>query len=173
MIINLFIHTVVFIAEIISIVWITNIIKAYYFCNIVRSVIKILEQNIGQFLQTNQLDENMDLMRVGRLVARQTIFLDEEGVDLSRWNTFAIDLRRLIEPEPGAIYRLELSFDRQLSAYPCGTDSVEVIPKERILAMDEARFKEEAARFDEGGYYYYRQYDWSDYNWQKRDDPCS
>ena len=147
--------------------------QSVYLRGVTVSVIKILEQNIGQFLQTNQLDENMDLMRVGRLVARQTIFLDEEGVDLSRWNTFAIDLRRLIEPEPGAIYRLELSFDRQLSAYPCGTDSVEVIPKERILAMDEARFKEEAARFDEGGYYYYRQYDWSDYNWQKRDDPCS
>ena len=41
-------------------------------------------------------------MRVGRLIARKTIFLDEEGLDLSRWNTFAVDLKRLIEPEPGA-----------------------------------------------------------------------
>ncbi len=39
-------------------------------------------------------------MRVGRLIARKTIFLDEEGLDLSRWNTFAVDLKRLIEPEP-------------------------------------------------------------------------
>lgn len=98
--------------------------------------------------------------------------MDEEGLDLSRWNTFAIDLKRLIEPEPGAIYRLELSFDRSLSVYPCGNDTV-VLSKEQILASDEIRFKEESARFDEGGYYYYRQYDWSDYNWEKRDDPCS
>ena len=88
------------------------------------SVIKILEQNIGQFLQSNNLDESGELIRVGRLIARKTIFLDEEGLDLSRWNTFAVDLKRLIEPEPGAIYRLELSFDRPLSAYPCGNDTV-------------------------------------------------
>lgn len=146
--------------------------QAIYLRGVTVSVIKILEQNIGQFLQSNNLDESGELMRVGRLIARKTIFLDEEGLDLSRWNTFAIDLKRLIEPEPGAIYRLELSFDRSLSVYPCGNDTV-VLSKEQILASDEIRFKEESARFDEGGYYYYRQYDWSDYNWEKRDDPCS
>ena len=146
--------------------------QAIYLRGVTVSVIKILEQNIGQFLQSNNLDESGELMRVGRLIARKTIFLDEEGLDLSRWNTFAVDLKRLIEPEPGAIYRLELSFDRPLSVYPCGNDTV-VLSKEQILASDEIRFKEESARFDEGGYYYYRQYDWSDYNWEKRDDPCS
>lgn len=146
--------------------------QAIYLRGVTVSVIKILEQNIGQFLQSNNLDESGELMRVGRLITRKTIFLDEEGLDLSRWNTFAIDLKRLIEPEPGAIYRLELSFDRPLSVYPCGNDTV-VLSKEQILASDEIRFKEESARFDEGGYYYYRQYDWSDYNWEKRSDPCS
>lgn len=146
--------------------------QAIYLRGVTVSVIKILEQNIGQFLQSNNLDESGELMRVGRLIARKTIFLDEEGLDLSRWNTFAVDLKRLIEPEPGAIYRLELSFDRPLSAYPCGNDTVK-ISKEQILASDEIRFKEESARFDEGGYYYYRRYDWSDYNWEKRSDPCS
>ena len=90
--------------------------QAIYLRGVTVSVIKILEQNIGQFLQSNNLDESGELMRVGRLIARKTIFLDEEGLDLSRWNTFAVDLKRLIEPEPGAIYRLELSFDRPLSA---------------------------------------------------------
>lgn len=146
--------------------------QAIYLRGVTVSVIKILEQNIGQFLQSNNLDESGELMRVGRLIARKTIFLDEEGLDLSRWNTFAVDLKRLIEPESGAIYRLELSFDRPLSVYPCGNDTV-VLSKEQILASDEIRFKEESARFDEGGYYYYRQYDWSDYNWEKRSDPCS
>ena len=121
--------------------------QAIYLRGVTVSVIKILEQNIGQFLQSNNLDESGELMRVGRLIARKTIFLDEEGLDLSRWNTFAVDLKRLIEPEPGAIYRLELSFDRPLSVYPCGNDTV-VLSKEQILASDEIRFKEESARFD-------------------------
>ena len=145
--------------------------QAIYLRGVTVSVIKILEQNIGQFLQSNNLDESGELMRVGRLIARKTIFLDEEGLDLSRWNTFAVDLKRLIEPEPGAIYRLELSFDRPLSAYPCGNDTLK-ISKEQILASDEIRFKEESARFDEGAYYY-RQYDWSSYNWKEWNDPCS
>ena len=146
--------------------------QAIYLRGVTVSIIKVLERNIGQFLQSNNLDGSGELMRVGRLVARKTIFLDEDGLDLSRWNTFSLDLRKLIEPEPGAIYRIELSFDRPLSAYPCGKDTVS-LSKEQILAMDEVRFKEEAARFDEEGYYYYRQYDWSDYDWKKRDDPCS
>lgn len=136
------------------------------------SVIKIMEQNIGQFLQTNQLDDFGELMRVGRLVARKTIFMDDNGVDLSRWNTFAIDIEDIVEPEPGAIYRLELSFDRRLSTYPCGEDSVKV-SKEQILADDKVRFKEELERFDKGGYYYYHQYDWTGYDWNRRNDPCS
>ena len=40
------------------------------------------------------------------------------------------------------------------------------------MATDEIRFKEESARFDEGAYYY-RQYDWSSYNWKEWNDPCS
>ena len=51
------------------------------------SVIKILEQNIGQFLQSNNLDESGELMRVGRLIARKTIFLDEAITSLPRQNT--------------------------------------------------------------------------------------
>ena len=50
--------------------------QAIYLRGVTVSVIKILEQNIGQFLQSNNLDESGELMRVGRLIARKTIFLD-------------------------------------------------------------------------------------------------
>mgnify|MGYP000338057153 FL=1 len=91
--------------------------QAVYLRGVVVRVIKIFEQNIGQFLQVNDLEGTSDLMRVGRLIARKTIFLDEDATqDLSRWNTYAIDLKELIDPEPGAIYRVELSFNRDLSA---------------------------------------------------------
>lgn len=146
--------------------------QAVYLRGVVVRVIKILEQNIGQFLQVNNLDGTSDLMRVGRLVARKTIFLDEDGSDLSGWNTYAIDLKKLMEPEPGAIYRVELSFNKDLSAYPCD-DSVKV-SREQLLVEDEIKFKEESSRFDDGGYYYYNgDFNWNDYNYQERNDPCS
>lgn len=146
--------------------------QAVYLRGVVVRVIKILEQNIGQFLQVNNLDGTSDLMRVGRLVARKTIFLDEDGSDLSQWNTYAIDLKKLMEPEPGAIYRVELSFNKDLSAYPCD-DSVK-ISREQLLAEDAIKFKEESSRFDDGGYYYYNgDFNWSDYNYNDRNDPCS
>lgn len=146
--------------------------QAVYVRGVVVRIIRIQEQNIGQFLQVNNLDGTGDLMRVGRLVARKTIFLDDDAtLDLSRWNTFALDLKDLIEPEPGAIYRIDLSFDKDLSAYPCP----DVKPsKEQILAEDEIRFKEESSRFDDGGYYYINgNLDWSKYNYKERNDPCS
>jgi hypothetical protein len=147
--------------------------QAVYLRGVVVRVIKILEQNIGQFLQVNNLDGTGDLMRVGRLVARKTIFLDDDPThDLTEWNTYAIDLKSLIDPEPGAIYRIELSFNRDLSAYPC-PDLVKA-SKEQILAEDEIKFKEESSRFDEGGYYYYNgDFNWSDYNYSERNNPCS
>lgn len=146
--------------------------QAIYLRGVTARVIKIFEQNIGQFLQVNNLDETSDLMRVGRLVGRRTIFLDEAAADLSHWNTYAVDLSQLIEPEPGAIYRLELSFDKSLSAYPCA-DSVKRT-KQQILADDEIKLKEETSRFDAGGYYYYNNdLDWSDYNYNERNDPCT
>lgn len=147
--------------------------QAIYLRGVVVRVIKVLEQNIGQFLQVNNLDGTADLMRVGRLVARKTIFLDDDGTqDLSKWGTYAIDLKQLMEPEPGAIYRVELSFNKDLTAWPC-PEGVKT-SKEQILAEDEIKFKEELNRFDEGGYYYYNgDYDWSEYKYQERNDPCS
>ena len=85
-------------------------------------VLKIGEQNIGAFLQTNQLDGTGELMRTGRILTRQLIFFDEQQYDLHKWNTFALDLNQLIQREPGAIYRVILSFDPDLSLYACGKE---------------------------------------------------
>lgn len=146
--------------------------QSIFLRGVVVRVIKVLEQNIGQFLQVNNLDDTSDLMRVGRLVARKTLFLDEEGLDLTNWNTFGIDLKQMIEPEPGAIYRVELSFDKDLSVFPC--DDMVKVSKEQILAEDAIRFKEESSRFDDGGYYYTNgNLNWAEYNYKDRNNPCT
>jgi uncharacterized protein YfaS (alpha-2-macroglobulin family) len=157
--------------------------QAVYLRGVTVKVIKIMEQNIGQFLQINQLDGSSELMRVGRLVARKTIFLDEDPtVDLTQLNTYAIDLNTLMQPEPGAIYRIYLMMDRQLSAYQCGEGSnsddepaFRQMSRREIEARDERLFREESERLDRGGYYYYSDDDedyYYDYDYNQRDNPC-
>ena len=151
--------------------------QAIYLRGVVVRVIKIQERNVGQFLQINQLDQGRDLMRVGRLVARKTIFFDDDpNNDLTQLNTYAIDLRELIDPEPGAIYRLELSADKDLSAYPC-EDAETRQTKEEILAKDELAFRKESSVYDnvEHYYYYYFDDDYEDYYYDYYSDysPCS
>lgn len=147
--------------------------QSVYLRGVVVRVIKVLEKNIGQFLQEGFLDRDYDLIRVGRIVARKTLFFDENGEqDFSQWRTYAIDLKQLINPEPGAIYRIELSFNKDLSTYPCNNSVRKT--KEQLLAEDKIKFKEESERFDEGGYYYYTgDMNWNDYNYKEREDPCS
>lgn len=138
---------------------------------VVVKVIRIFENNVGQFLQENSLDGYSDISRVGRLLARKVVFLDEDGDNLSQWNTFAVDLAEMIEPEPGAIYRVELSYDLDLSAYPC--EDVQQKTKEQIVADNQAKFRSETENFDNGYYYYSNDFNWYDWDWDDRDNPCT
>jgi uncharacterized protein YfaS (alpha-2-macroglobulin family) len=73
-------------------------------------VYRIYENNILQFLQINRLDEDDELYRVGKNILNTRINLSEKkAVNLTVWNTFSLDLAKLIEPEPGAIYRITLT----------------------------------------------------------------
>lgn len=140
---------------------------------VIVKVIRIYENNIGQFLQSNAMGESYNLARVGRPVTRQVVFLDEAGDDLSQWNTFALDLGKYMEPEPGAMYRVEFSFTRDLSVYPCADPSTAT--KEEIAAIEAEMFRKEAESYDRSDYYYYYdEYDWwSDYDYRQRENPCS
>jgi uncharacterized protein YfaS (alpha-2-macroglobulin family) len=72
-------------------------------------IYRIYESNILQFLQINRLDEADEMYRVGKQIISTRINLAEKkAVNLTTWNTFSLDLARLIEPEPGAIYRVIL-----------------------------------------------------------------
>ncbi len=135
-------------------------------------VLKISEQNIGLFLQANRLNDAGELLRVGKLMTRQVIFLDEKNYDLSRWNTFALDLKEMIKPERGAIYRVILSFDQTLAA--CDCPDVEKKSKEQILADNELAFQAELKQFEGNSWYYQvdADLDWSAYNYKERNNPC-
>ncbi len=79
-------------------------------------VVKIYEKNILMFLQDNNLGGENDLRRSGRLVYRGDIPLDATK-DLHQWNEHCIDLGALFRQEPGAIYRIRLSFRQDQSLY--------------------------------------------------------
>ena len=83
------------------------------------TIYKIYKNNILQFLQNNNLDNKGNLRYVGRPVAKYTVNLSNQGLDLSKENAFAIDLAEIVSVENGAMYRVELSFNKEYSNYSC------------------------------------------------------
>ena len=135
-------------------------------------VIRIYENNILQFLQTNELGTSYDLSRVGRVVLKKTIPLN--GVaDYGRWNRFSFDLSTLMKAEAGAIYSVNLTFKKQYSTYPCNAG-------ENREAQDMVVIQDPDKDNDREGWNYYNSYDdeesenggWQNYEWSERDDPC-
>jgi uncharacterized protein YfaS (alpha-2-macroglobulin family) len=139
-------------------------------------IVRIYENNIGQFLQVNYLDGDYQLKRVGRLILKKTVeLISDKPVNYGKWNTFSIDLADLIESEPGAIYHIELGFRKKHSLFPCGDDSsTEQVTTEQIEDQDRS-FEEELSYWDsyESYYEYDSEYYYWDYDWNERENPCS
>ena len=147
------------------------------------SVIRIFENNVLMFMQTNSLASANELRRSGRLVYKKTLWLGKDtSKDIYNWENYSIDLAGLIRQEPGAIYRVILSFRQEYSAYPCGgVDNQEIkfadnntpdgLMKVSGSALSEA---DEAVWDTPEAYYYYNggTTDWSVYRWKERDNPC-
>ncbi|MEM6526262.1 MAG: MG2 domain-containing protein, partial [Bacteroidota bacterium] len=138
-------------------------------------IIKVFEDNVAQFLQTNQMDGSSQMRRVGRLVYKDEVELKSMGnVDLGAWNTFALDISDLISVSSGSIYRISLSFDQSQSLYPCG-ESISDSEDEIDFMLEDP----EIARYDGPSDYYYDDYDdyyyyYEDgYNYQERENPCA
>src|SRR5512133_2036656 len=135
-------------------------------------VIKIFENNIGHFLQVNKLDGNYELKRAGKLIHKEKIILGHSPVNLGKWNRFYIDLAKLIEPDQGSIYRIEISYKRAYSLYPCSGDTP--ADEENVTEEEEDVMEYEPSYWDSYEENYDEYYDYEyDYNWEERDDPCS
>lgn len=136
--------------------------------SVVVRIVKIYENNVPYFLQINTIDENSQLKRAGRLIHQELLPLDEDAtLNLNKWNSFAIDLRKMIEPAPGAIYRIELGFERGSSIYPCD-DTIQTSDRKNLTSPDDGSFWDEPE-----SYYSDAPYDYSYWNWEERDNPCS
>ena len=131
-------------------------------------VVKIFDDNILQFLQTNALNGGFDLERVGRIILQEKLNLEDLNPNANPYtlSRYAIDLSRLINDDPYAIYQIRLGFRPQYSLYDCGQE-----------ASDEAELtvfsntKDGSFKSIWGDYYgidgYYEGYEWS-----HRNNPC-
>lgn len=88
-------------------------------------VIKIFEDNVLQFLQDNNLNSNnkYDIKKVGRRIAKQTIQLQTAAENTGKWKAYSIDLSEFFKADAGAIYRVELSYNKSYSLYDCEANS--------------------------------------------------
>ena len=132
-------------------------------------IIKIYENNVLQFLQSNDYDGNQELRRVGKPVFDKMISLESAGVtDLGKWNRFTLDLSKYISTAPGAIYQVQINFKKSYLAYVCeGSDTEDQNTQSRF---EEESYEEEV----EGSYWdsYDDDYYYDDYDWEQRDNPC-
>lgn len=129
-------------------------------------IYKIYKNNILQFLQENELNGTRNLKRVAQPVAKKTINLKTNTlINTSKWNTFAVDLSKIITPEPGAIYRVEFTFKKAYSLYRCES-------MEQDYGTEQEEVDENDVNYS-GSYDDYYYYDYEDYEWRESRDPCT
>lgn len=130
-------------------------------------VVRIYERNVGQFFQVNNMDGSNELRRVGMPVYKKRIDLQSVGsLNVNRWCRYALDLTKVINSEPGAIYQVSIYFRKNDVAYlGCQDAAAETQPLEEEA---EQNWDNETGYGDYTDYYY-----GPDYDWQQRDNPCN
>ncbi|MBN2638527.1 MAG: hypothetical protein JXR65_05510 [Bacteroidales bacterium] len=119
-------------------------------------IFKIYANNIKQFLQQNELSgSDWNMNRVGEFVHHQKIILDKDAVEPeNKWQSYAIDLTKMIKASPGAIYRVGLRFRKPYAMLDCKDITVE-------------------NNFSDSTSYYYSNYYYPNgYSWNNRNNPC-
>lgn len=129
-------------------------------------VVKVKEVNVHHFLQVNELDGSEELTRFGKVIATKRIALDtDKSVNLKQWSRHVIDLSKLINPEPGAIYRVSIKFNKKYAVCDCPVENED--DEESEDEEEEVDEQEEDANWNENQWYGYGFEDgyegWEDY----------
>lgn len=136
-------------------------------------VFKIFENNLLQFLQTNDMDGDYQLERVGRMIHREKVILNQlnPNADKSEWTRYAVDLKNLIRNEPGAIYQIRIGFLPSYTDYFCG-DTAGKGDEEGLTIMEDGEDDSIGEQESIMTYYYGPNGYYNNYSWRHRDDPC-
>lgn len=137
-------------------------------------IIQIYEENVLTFLQENSLSGDNSLRRCGRLVYKRCVRLDSDpSKNLHKWQDYSIDLSGLFKQEPGAIYRIRLSFKQEYSVFGKEDSFRSGTPSDKMVSLSsEGVTEEDDKEWDKPYPYIYESfYDWEKYNWEDRDNP--
>ncbi|NND62866.1 MAG: hypothetical protein HKN48_06690, partial [Flavobacteriaceae bacterium] len=144
-------------------------------------IIQVYEDNMLQYLQESNLNDNgtYNLRRVGRRIAKKTIDLKDKSIDEDGlWKAYGLNLSEYFDTQPGALYRVELSFKQEYTTYDCDVNTSEETEEDYYeedyyyeestndLTSNEDELEE---RYWDNEIYNYRNYN---YNWRERDNPC-
>ncbi|MCR9287505.1 MAG: MG2 domain-containing protein [Bacteroidetes bacterium] len=141
--------------------------------SVIVEVFKIYNNNILQFLQSNNMSGTYDMERVGRVILQEKVDLKRlnPGANMSNWSRYALDLSNLMTTDPEAIYQIRIGFKPEYSTYSCGGETTENNNEEwKVVEEIELDNNGEIKSFWGEWYGIMGQYD--DYQWSHRDDPC-
>ncbi len=137
-------------------------------------VIQIYEDNVLMFLQDNDLSGDNSLRRCGRLVCKRCVRLDSDpSKNLHKWQDYSVDLSGLFRQEPGAIYRIRITFKQEYSVYGKSDSFKSGAPSDKMVNISSENITEEDNdSWDNPEPYYYEDfYDWKEYKWSDRNNP--
>jgi uncharacterized protein YfaS (alpha-2-macroglobulin family) len=145
-------------------------------------VFKIFNTNILQYLQVNDLEGELELERVGKIILQKKFNLAELNPNATArtWQRYALDLQEMIRRDPGAIYQVRIAFRKDYTT--CGATQPTVQPAtEKTDAFGMAN----SILGGERGIYWSNDDPWwwgdddtaaenpNNYNWERREDPCA
>jgi len=129
-------------------------------------IIQVYENNMLQYLQTNQLGGTSQLNRVGKPIILKTINLQESDVtNFNKWNRFTLNLEDIIAIEPGALYELEITFRKHHATFFCNNEESDELKLYEDYNWDG---EQETSNWDS----YESSQTYQSYDWSQRDNPC-
>lgn len=142
-------------------------------------IVRIYETNVPQFLQTNELNGQSEVKRVGRPVFQRKVSLKKSNAsNLKKWNNFQFNISEYIQQEPGAIYQVSFRFGKADVLCECADNDENKdwnLLKQGLSWFADVDDKD----YDNVENYYYDDYYegegdyYEEYDWKKRNDPCN
>lgn len=136
-------------------------------------VFKIYDNNILQFLQTNELDggDTYELQRVGRVIQRQMVPLKglNPKSNTGAWTRYALDLNKLFTADPNAIYQVRIGFRPEYAIFKCSNRKQGDNLKE--ISQQGNTDENGEIRSFWGDYYGMDGY-YEGFEWNQRNNPC-
>jgi uncharacterized protein YfaS (alpha-2-macroglobulin family) len=133
-------------------------------------IFKIYQNNLLQFLQSNDLNGSYELERVGKIIHQEKVALQSLNpkADAAQWTRYALDLSNMFQKDPTAIYQLRIGFRPEYSTYYCqGQDQEDANLKK--VNRNSRESGEPVSIFN--GWYGINGY-YPDYQWEDRNNPC-